>query len=99
MSTSFLTNAVIAVATGSWLSQAKPSLLRQQPGSLSATGSHPADTGRRRRGSECLVSVLWAIIGYSLAFGTDHDGLIGGLGHVMLRGGRGESTRTRSIHF
>jgi ammonium transporter, Amt family len=33
-----------------------------------------------------LVSILWAVVGYSLAFGSDHDGLIGGLGHVMLRG-------------
>src|SRR5215468_7098368 len=33
-----------------------------------------------------IVSILWAVVGYTLAFGTDHDGLIGGLGHVMLRG-------------
>jgi ammonium transporter, Amt family len=33
-----------------------------------------------------VVSVLWVVIGYPLAFGADHDGLIGGLGHVMLRG-------------
>jgi ammonium transporter, Amt family len=33
-----------------------------------------------------LVSILWAVVGYSLAFGSDHGGLIGGLGHVMLRG-------------
>src|SRR5262245_60688703 len=33
-----------------------------------------------------VVSIVWAVVGYSLAFGTDHDGLIGGLGNVMLRG-------------
>jgi len=33
-----------------------------------------------------VVSVLWVVVGYPLAFGADHDGLIGGLGHVMFRG-------------
>jgi ammonium transporter, Amt family len=33
-----------------------------------------------------VVSVLWVVVGYPLAFGADHNGLIGGLGHVMLRG-------------
>jgi Amt family ammonium transporter len=33
-----------------------------------------------------IISVLWAVVGYPLAFGTDHYGLIGGLGHIMLRG-------------
>jgi Amt family ammonium transporter len=33
-----------------------------------------------------LVSLLWVIIGYSLAFGHDHGGVIGSLSNVMLRG-------------
>ena len=33
-----------------------------------------------------VISLLWAILGYSLAFGTDHWGVIGGLSHVMLHG-------------
>jgi ammonium transporter, Amt family len=33
-----------------------------------------------------VVSIVWVVVGYPLAFGTDHHGLIGGLGHVMLRG-------------
>src|ERR1700756_4372206 len=33
-----------------------------------------------------VVSVLWAVVGYPLAFGADHGGLIGGLGHAVLRG-------------
>jgi ammonium transporter, Amt family len=33
-----------------------------------------------------LVSVIWALIGYSLAFGTDIAGLIGGLDFVAMRG-------------
>ena len=33
-----------------------------------------------------LVSVQWAIVGYSLAFGTTHHGLIGGLDFVGLDG-------------
>jgi Amt family ammonium transporter len=32
-----------------------------------------------------LISVLWMILGYSLVFGPDHAGLIGGLEHVGLR--------------
>ena len=32
-----------------------------------------------------LVSVLWVLVGYSLAFGSD-DGVIGGLGQLGLRG-------------
>ena len=33
-----------------------------------------------------VVTVVWAVIGYSLAFGGDHIGLIGAFNHVMLRG-------------
>jgi ammonium transporter, Amt family len=33
-----------------------------------------------------LVSVLWALFGYTLAFGPDHAGLIGGLTHLGLSG-------------
>ncbi len=32
-----------------------------------------------------LISLLWAIIGYSLAFGTDHAGVIGSLQYFFLR--------------
>src|SRR5437667_2666351 len=32
-----------------------------------------------------LVSVVWVLIGYSLAFGPDKAGLIGGLDYVGLR--------------
>jgi ammonium transporter, Amt family len=31
-------------------------------------------------------SVLWVAIGYSLSFGTDHGGVIGGLGNLFLNG-------------
>ena len=33
-----------------------------------------------------VVSVLWMLVGYSIAFGPDLGGLIGGLDHVGLRG-------------
>jgi len=33
-----------------------------------------------------LISVQWAVYGYSLAFGTDHGGLIGGLDFLGLAG-------------
>lgn len=33
-----------------------------------------------------LVSVLWAVVGYSLAFGTDIGGVIGGLDFAFLNG-------------
>jgi Amt family ammonium transporter len=33
----------------------------------------------------CLVSLQWVLVGYSLAFGPDHGGLIGGLDWVGLR--------------
>jgi Amt family ammonium transporter len=33
-----------------------------------------------------VISLLWVIVGYSLAFGSDHWGIIGSLSHVMLRG-------------
>ncbi len=33
-----------------------------------------------------IVTVLWVVVGYSLVFGADHKGLIGGLDHLMLRG-------------
>ena len=34
----------------------------------------------------CLVTVAWVVVGYSLAFGPDIKGLIGGLSYVMLKG-------------
>ncbi len=33
-----------------------------------------------------IVSVLWIVVGYSLAFGPDHGGIVGGLQYFMLRG-------------
>jgi Amt family ammonium transporter len=33
-----------------------------------------------------LVGLLWVLYGYSLSFGTDHAGLIGGLNYVFLHG-------------
>src|SRR3979411_1466392 len=34
----------------------------------------------------CVISVQWVLWGYSLAFGPDHGGLIGGLDWLSLRG-------------
>jgi len=34
----------------------------------------------------CFVSVLWILVGYSLAFGPDHGGLIGGLDWIGFSG-------------
>lgn len=34
----------------------------------------------------CLASVVWVVWGYSLAFGTDIAGLVGGLDYLMLAG-------------
>ena len=34
----------------------------------------------------CLVTLLWILVGYSLAFGPDHGGVIGGLDWVGLIG-------------
>src|SRR5260370_16817307 len=36
-----------------------------------------------------VISLLWVILGYSLAFGADHWGVIGSLQNVMLRGVNG----------
>ncbi|MBI3992938.1 MAG: ammonium transporter [Candidatus Lambdaproteobacteria bacterium] len=33
-----------------------------------------------------LITMQWVIVGYSLAFGGDHWGVIGGLEHVLLNG-------------
>ena len=32
-----------------------------------------------------IVSILWIVVGYTLAFGPDHTGLIGGFHYFMLR--------------
>jgi ammonium transporter, Amt family len=39
-----------------------------------------------------IIGVLWAVFGYSLAFGADHWGVIGDFGHLMLRGVGSESS-------
>jgi Amt family ammonium transporter len=39
-----------------------------------------------------VVTVLWTLVGYSLAFGSDHGLVIGGLGQVGLRGIGAEPT-------
>jgi len=36
--------------------------------------------------SYCLASVIWVVIGYSLAFGPDIGGMIGGLNNVFMNG-------------
>jgi len=36
-----------------------------------------------------VVTIQWVLIGYSLAFGRDHGGFIGGFEHVMLAGATG----------
>jgi Amt family ammonium transporter len=33
-----------------------------------------------------IVSILWIVVGYSLAFGPDHSGIVGGFQYFMLRG-------------
>jgi Amt family ammonium transporter len=34
----------------------------------------------------CLASLLWVVYGYSMTFGTDHGGFIGGLEKAFLKG-------------
>jgi len=34
----------------------------------------------------CLISIQWVVWGYSLSFGSDISGFIGGLGHLGLSG-------------
>ena len=34
----------------------------------------------------CLISIQWVLIGYTLAFGPDQGGLIGGLNYLALKG-------------
>jgi len=36
--------------------------------------------------SYCLASIIWMAWGYSLAFGPDIAGIVGGLDHIFLRG-------------
>ena len=36
--------------------------------------------------SYCLASIIWVVWGYTLAFGGDQGGIIGGLGHLFLSG-------------
>ena len=33
-----------------------------------------------------ILGLLWVVVGYSLVFGTDHWGIIGGFEHVLLQG-------------
>ena len=33
-----------------------------------------------------LITVQWVVIGYSLSFGTDHGGVVGGFDYIFLRG-------------
>ena len=45
-----------------------------------------------------LISIQWVLFGYSLAFGPDHGGLIGGLDWIGLRGvGPGPSSYAPTI--
>ena len=39
----------------------------------------------------CLMSVLWLVVGYSIAFGDGDSGLWGGLGKMFLSGVTSES--------
>ena len=33
-----------------------------------------------------IASLLWVVVGYSLSFGTDHGGIIGGFNHLFFNG-------------
>ena len=44
----------------------------------------------------CLVTILWLLVGYSLAFGEDWGGVVGGL-HKALYNGVGEGALTGTI--
>lgn len=46
----------------------------------------------------CLISMQWIIFGYSLAFGPDHGGIIGGLDHFGLAG-VGEDAKGTIPHY
>src|SRR5207247_4944427 len=41
-----------------------------------------------------LITLQWVLIGYSLAFGRDHGGFIGGFDYVLLSGVTGEAHGT-----
>jgi len=36
--------------------------------------------------SYCIASILWVVVGYTLAFGPDKGGIIGGLDHMFMDG-------------
>ncbi len=36
--------------------------------------------------SYCLISIIWVCVGYTLSFGTDFGGIIGGLDKIFLNG-------------
>ncbi len=42
----------------------------------------------------CLIAVQWVIVGYTLAFGTDIGGLVGGFNHFALTGVGPEASGT-----
>jgi Amt family ammonium transporter len=45
-----------------------------------------------------IISIQWVVIGYTLAFGSDVGGLIGGLDYFMLRGvGQGPSPMAENL--
>lgn len=47
-----------------------------------------------------VATVMWVTVGFSLAFGTDHAGIIGGLDHLMLNGvGAEPSAYAQTIPF
>ena len=45
-----------------------------------------------------IVPVLWFVVGYSLAFGPDLGGIIGGFSHVLLRGVDMEGAGAAFLH-
>src|SRR5437879_1389254 len=47
----------------------------------------------------CLVSVMWVLWGYSLAFGPDVGGVIGSLAWFGLSGVGGDANRAYGSHF
>lgn len=44
-----------------------------------------------------VVTVLWAVLTFSLAFGSDHNGLIGGLDYLMMKGVGLEASTTFGV--
>lgn len=92
LSNAYAGDAVINTGDTAWIIVATALVMMMTPAGLAlfyggmSRSKNLLNTFAMTFASYCIGSIVWMLWGYSLAFGPDQAGLIGGLDHVLMKG-------------